>query len=147
MTITRCFLIVWLLLQITVCRGASRFDGTWWGTFDSQPTELLPDGSYPQKVNAFELRLHERKGAVTGEFERRGTNVGPAQRLMYGKLFGDRACFDVITEETDMRWCLVARGNRLTGTWSNGPEGGPLLDGAGVGARLFKIAAQRVPAE
>ena len=107
---TRCLMIVWLLIQTTVCQGASRLDGIWRGTFGSQPTELLPDGSYPEKVNTFELRLHESKGAVTGEFERRGGNVGPVQRLMHGKLFGHRACFDVIADETDMRWGVVIRG-------------------------------------
>ena len=55
-----------------------------------------------------------------------------------------QACFDVIAEGTDMRWCVVASGNRLAGSWSTGPEGGPLLDGAGAGIRLFKVSGRRV---
>jgi len=38
-----------------------------------------------------------------------------------------------------MRWRVVVHGNRLTGVWDRGPEGGPPLEGLGPGARLFKI--------
>jgi hypothetical protein len=38
-----------------------------------------------------------------------------------------------------MRWCVQASGGRLTGSWSAGPEGGPMLGGAGTGARFFVI--------
>jgi hypothetical protein len=61
-----------------------------------------------------------------------------------GKLFGARAYFDVDTDGEDMRWCVLVRGNRFTGSWSSGPEGGPVLGGAGAGARFYKITGQRV---
>jgi hypothetical protein len=133
-----------LLTQAALCHAAPRFDGTWRGAYNSQPTELLPDGSYPEKVNEYELRLHESNGTVTGEFQRRGSNSSPSLRVTNGKLFGDRACFDLVADDRDMRWCVVVHGNKLTGAWSLGPEGGRFLGGAGPGARLFKISGRKV---
>jgi hypothetical protein len=104
---------------------------------------LLQDGSYPEAVNEFELRLRESRGAVTGEFRRLGPSPSMAQTIKNGKLFGDRVCFDVIAENSDMRWCISVRATRLEGTWSSGPEGGPLLGGGGVGARLFSVIGAR----
>lgn len=140
----RLFLVFWLVMYAPLCLAASRFDGTWQGTYNSQPTELLPDGSYPEKVNQYVLRLHESNGTVTGAFQRRGPNSGPGRSAMNGKVFGDRACFDILADEVDMRWCVVVRGDRLTGVWSLGPEGGPLLGGLGPGARLFKISGRKI---
>jgi hypothetical protein len=135
------FLALVLLICAPLSQAVSRFDGTWRGTYNSQPTELLPDGSYPEKVNEYELRLHESNGTVTGEFQRRGSKSGASRTLMNGKLSGGRACFDILADDDDMRWCVIVRGNRLTGVWDRGPEGGPLL---GPGARLFKISGSKV---
>jgi predicted nuclease of predicted toxin-antitoxin system len=138
------FLALGLLICAPLSQAVSRFDGTWRGTYNSQPTELLPDGSYPEKVNEYELRLHESNGTVTGEFQRRGSKSGASRTLMNGKLSGGRACFDILADDDDMRWCVIVRGNNLTGAWSLGPEGGPLLRGAGPGARLFRISGSKV---
>ena len=146
---------VWLLLCASLCQAATRFDGTWRGTYNSlhydRPQE--PDGPLEQ-INEFELRLHERKGIVTGEFARRtpvpsGAVEGPAVEdprlsILNGKIFGDRACFDVVNEYGDMRWCVIVRGNKLSGTWSGGPEGGPILGGAGAGVRFYEISGRKV---
>jgi len=137
------FLGLSLLAAPPVSKAISKFDGTWTGTYNSQPTNLLPDDSYPEAVNNFELRLHESKGAVTGEFRQLGRARSFEEPIRNGRLFGDRACFDVVTEDDDMRWCISVRCPRLEGTWSRGPEGGPLLGGGGVGARLFKVGGIR----
>lgn len=64
-----------------------------------------------------------------------------------GKRFGDSACFDIVSADDDMRWCVKARGNRMDGPWSQGGQGGPLLAGAGAGTRLFGIKGDRVLAK
>jgi len=132
-----------LLVLASVC-SASVFDGRWRGTYNGQPTTLLPDGSYPETVTPFELRLQEKNGGITGEF-RGGAHDAAAEAypLKNGKIFGNRACFDIVIGSEDMRWCVLVRGNRLRGTWSEGPEGGPLLGGAGAGARLFGITGSK----
>jgi hypothetical protein len=94
-------------------------------------------------VNEFEIGVHESSGSITGEFRRLRPFPGLVRPLENGKRFGKRACFDVKTEEGDMRWCIQARGEQLSGTWSNGPEGGALLNGAGEGARIFSITGKR----
>lgn len=139
-------LVAGIVLSSLVCmavRAASGLDGTWRGTYNSQPTALMPDGSYPEKVNAFELRLQDKKGTISGDFSTQD-ETRKIQPVKNGKRFGNRACFDIVLDSDDMRWCVEARGNRLSGTWSEGPQGGPLLNGAGAGARLFKITAARV---
>ena len=79
---------------------------------------------------------------VTGDFQRRPNTSRIA--LVNGKLFGDRACFDIVEDDLDMRWCVAVRSKTLTGIWSRGPEGGPLLGGLGAGVRLFKITGRKV---
>lgn len=98
------FLALWLVIHAPLCQAASRFGVTWRGTYNSQTTELLPDGSYPEKANDYELRLHESNGTVTGEFQRRGPSSDIAHLVMNGKLFGDRVCFDIVADDDDMRW-------------------------------------------
>jgi len=85
-----------------------------------------------------------RRGIVTGEFQRRGTNSSSNRPLASGKLFGDRACFDVVNEYGDMRWCVTVSGDRLSGAWTRGPQGGRILGGAGFGVRSFDIDARKV---
>jgi len=136
-----------VVLGVLVCfvaSAVSQFDGTWRGTFNGQPTTLMPDGSYPETVSAFELRMQDRDGIIVGQF-RLAHEKGKLQPLKNGKRFGSRACFDVELDSDDMRWCVQVKGDQLTGAWSKGPQGGPLLNGAGAGARLFKIAGSRVP--
>ncbi len=132
------FFIVWLALA-----GESRFDGTWRGTYNSQPNSTRTGGSYPKIQNEFMLRLHEKAGLITGDFQVLRPSPGRVQPVMDGKRFGDRACFDLTAGGDDMRWCVLVSGKKLTGAWSRGPEGGPMLRGAGAGARLFKIAAHK----
>ena len=128
---------LWLCGFMAVCL-ASEFDGTWHGTYNGQSTTLLPDNTFPETVSDFELRLIDRNGKITGEF-RDGGEHGAWVRIRNGKRFGERACFDVVRGRDDMRWCVQAASEKLAGAWSSGPQGGPLLRGAGVGARLFKI--------
>ena len=52
----------------------------------------------------------------------------------------NRACFDILLDSEDMRWCVQVRRNQLIGAWSKGPEGGPLLGGAGPGSASSKLA-------
>jgi len=57
-----------LMLWLLVCgaaQAASKFDGTWHGTYNGQPEKLMPDGSYPETVNAFELRLKDNRGNIS----------------------------------------------------------------------------------
>ena len=136
--------ILLLATSSLTSKAASRFDGVWHGTYNSQPTALLADGSYPEVVGEFEIRIWEKARSIYGSFQRRGSGQGPILPIKNGRRFGDRACFDVITESGDMRWCVSARGSRLEGTWSSGPQGGALLDGAGLGIRLFAISGIRL---
>lgn len=139
------FLALWLLICVPLCHAASRFDGTWRGTYNSLHYERLPQAGDPlEQINEFELRLHVYQGTVRGEFQRRGTNSGPDRPVTNGKMFGDRACFDVVNEYDDMRWCVVVHGNKLSGSWSGGPEGGPIFGGAGAGVRSYDIDGRKV---
>jgi len=61
-----------------------------------------------------------------------------------GKRYEDRACFDVVIGPEDMRWCVQVNARQLDGSWSGGPEGGPMLGGAGTGARFLKISGSKV---
>jgi hypothetical protein len=142
---SRFLLALWLLICVPVCHATSRFDGTWRGTYNSLYYERPPEAGDPfEQRNEFELRLHVRQGTVTGEFQRRGTNSGPDRPVTNGKIFGDRACFDVVNEYGDMLWCIVVHGNKLSGTWTKGPEGGPILGGAGFGVRSFEISGHKI---
>jgi hypothetical protein len=100
----RLLAIVGLSPSVLVSWPASPFDATWRGTYHSQPTELRTDGTYPEKVNEFELQLREHSGALIDEIDLR-RNAG-AKPITNGKLFGSRACFDIVTENDDMRWCV-----------------------------------------
>lgn len=142
MNLTFCALL--LLMSGTPTPAApSKFEGIWLGTYNSQPTALLPDGTYPENVHQFELHLQERGRSIRGYLRGLGPVSGPVLPIKNGRRFGDRACFDVITENGDMRWCVSARGDRLEGAWSSGPQGGSSLRGAGAGARLFAISGTR----
>jgi len=126
-----------------VCEGAkARFDGVWTGMFYSQPTELASDGSYSEHRNRFQIQLREHNDIVKGKLRIFDGHANKEIGVQNGKRFGKRACFDVILG-SDMRWCVYLQGRRLKGSWSTGPEGGTLLDGAGPGARLFGIDAVR----
>lgn len=151
----RLLLVFWLAMYAPFCLAASRFDGTWQGTYNSLHYDHPQEPGAPlEQTNEFELRLHERKGIVTGEFTGRtpvtsGAALGLPREgsrllILNGKIFDDRACFDVVNEYGDMRWCVTVRGNKLSGTWSGGPEGGPILGGAGAGARFYEISGRKV---
>ncbi|HWF45543.1 MAG TPA: hypothetical protein VG168_00940 [Bryobacteraceae bacterium] len=120
-----------------------RFAGAWIGTFNSQPTKLAPDGSYPEVVNRFRLELLARNRVLNGSLTPvTGTDQSP-RPISHAGLFHNKLCFDVDLDQIDQRWCVVAKGDRMTGVWTNGPEGGKLLAGMGGGARLFSIQARR----
>jgi hypothetical protein len=142
MTFKQLGVVGMLFLAFAVATRASEFDGTWRGAYNGQPITLMPDGSFPETVTQFELRLHAKNHGFAGTF-RRLQGGDSFQPLKNAKRFGDHICFDVTLDSEDMRWCVRARNNQLRGTWSAGPEGGPLLSGAGVGARLFKIEASK----
>jgi hypothetical protein len=137
-----------VLLSLLLCtapsRSASVLTGTWRGTYNSMPAQLLPDGSYPERVNGFQLNLRVVNGAVLGRFEPIGAGIAPAQDIRNYAQVGSRHCFDITAADgDDMRWCLRLRGDRLEGVWNRGPEGGPIAAGLGIGARLFKVSAAR----
>jgi len=137
-------ILVWAV-ALASANAASPLSGIWRGTYHTQPNKLLPDGAYPENVSKFEISLKEDAGRVTGEFRKLGPVPDRTLRIENGKMFGTRACFDIILDEEDSRWCVEARRDRLIGSWARGPEGGPLLDGAGTGARLFGITGSRQP--
>ena len=138
-------LALWLLICVPLCPAASKFDGTWRGAYNSLHYERLPQAGDPlEQINEFELRLRVRHGTVTGEFQRLGANTSPDRHVTNGKIFGERACFDVVDEYSEMRWCITASGDRFSGTWTKGPEGGPILGGAGFGVRAFDISGRKV---
>jgi hypothetical protein len=74
--------VVLILLSVIyppLSHAASRFDGTWRGTYNSLHYDRLPEADSPlEQISEFELRLHERKGIVTGEFTRRTPVPGGA---------------------------------------------------------------------
>ena len=125
--------ILWLLFGVALA-VASELDGTWRGTYKGQPTTLMPDGTFPETITAFELRLHERNGEITGEFREKGKKADSLLSQERERNSGNRACFDILLDSEDMRWCVQVRRNQLIGAWSKGPEGGPLLGGAGPGS-------------
>ncbi|GEM_PF-4127539 len=144
-------LILCILLSPPLsARGRARFNGTWRGTFRDMPTGTEPrtrDNPAGESTHPFELTLHEKGRWITGEF-RQTDAPGPSQRVKHAGRFGDRACFDVMSsdgENEDMRFCVVLQSGNLTGIWSGGPQGGPILGGMGPGARLFEVRAKRVP--
>jgi hypothetical protein len=100
-----------------------------------------------ESVHGFELRLKEVGGRITGDF-RQVDSTAPARVLKNARRFEDRACFDVDTDDgMDMRWCVTLHRGDLVGMWNKGPEGGRILGGQGIGARLFEVKAKRVPAK
>jgi hypothetical protein len=138
------FIIGFSLLALGEAIATSSFNGVWRGTFNGQPTTRNADGTYPETITAFELTLRRNGTTLTGEFRRLGGQSAARILIRNGKMFGDRGCFDLIDSAQDMRWCLTVGQNELSGIWSRGPEGGPLLDGLGIGTRLFGIKAERV---
>jgi hypothetical protein len=119
--------------------------GTWQGAFNSMPTVLGTNGSYPERINRFTLWLRKGDHGLVGEFEPIGPGIAPAQKFEAVRGADDRYCFDLRTADgEDLRWCIRVGGNTLTGLWDRGPEGGPAQGGLGTGARLFKIEAKRV---
>lgn len=145
MTLRRLFASFGLLcLVCVVVFAASEVDGTWRGTFNGQPIQLMPDGSFPETVNRFELRLREEGGGrIVGDFRNLDEGKPTRHPISSGGRFGDHVCFDVVIAPEDMRWCVQASGNNLTGSWSAGPKGGPMLGGAGTGARFFRISGSK----
>lgn len=139
------FLVVgiWVFSSALLCQAAKGFDGKWRGAYHSQPTALQKDNSYPEVVNQFEIELHEASGRITGAFRYLGPGAAFSLPVTNGRMFGSRACFDIVTRDDDMRWCVAVRRNKLIGTWTTGPAGGPLLNGMGAGVRLFRISADR----
>jgi hypothetical protein len=132
------------ILAASAARRGSTLVGTWQGTYHSMPRRLLPDGSYPEVINSFTLTVRKEGETLVGRFEPNGPGIAPTQEIRsYGR-FGSRDCFDISEGDgVDMRWCVVVRGNRLTGVWNMGPEGGPFT-GNGVGVRFFEVSAVRV---
>lgn len=119
------------------------FEGTWQGTFKSQPPRRRSNGAHPEESHKFELQLHRHADKVVGWFRSLDSDSSARQSIQNGKMFGQRVCFDVFDQGEDLRWCVSVRQNRLQGVWSRGPEGGPLLGGMGAGVRLFAVSAER----
>jgi len=136
------FLVACSLLLVVGATGES-VSGTWRGTFRSQPQKLLADGTYPETVNRFELTLRETAAGISGEFKDLEAEPPVRHPIKNGGRFGERACFDIIDDGKDMRWCVSVRRGRLIGIWNRGPEGGPMVDGMGIGVRIFSIVADR----
>lgn len=145
-TMFRCTTAVLLTLLLCAAPGSSAgvLTGTWRGTYNSMPAQLLPDGSYPERVNGFQLSLRVVNGAVLGRFEPIGTGIAPAQDIRNYSQVKGLHCFDITAADgDDMRWCVRSRGTHLAGVWNRGPEGGPTAGGSGIGARLFRVSAAR----
>ena len=134
------------LVLVPQCGGAgAAILGTWRGTYNSMPTALQPDGSYPEGVNTFRLLIRTDRSGLLGRFESVGDGIAPTQDIGAIQSVSGRYCFDIIADDsTDMRWCVSAHGDKLRGFWNRGPKGGPLQNGAGTGSRLFNVEARRI---
>ena len=89
---THRFAVLYLVCAVTCI--ASELDGTWRGTFHGQPTHLLPDGTYPETVTGFELRLSEaRDGCIVGEFRVINGGKNTPQPIRNGKRFDESRLF------------------------------------------------------
>lgn len=111
----------------------TQFNGTWRGAFKGQAVKLMPDGSFPETVHKFELHLVSRHGITTGWLVDGSEKPITRRRIVDVGRFGDRLCFDVRDVGVDMRWCVSINKNHMYGSWSLGPQGGPLLNGMGSG--------------
>lgn len=116
--------------------------GTWRGTFNGQPLELKPNGSYPEIVTPFELRLAVKAGKLTGTLvivDRKARKI----RIKNSQCDQDGCSFEVM-DNADcevMAWRVERVETRLEGNRNSGPLT-PL--GIGAGARLFRITARRI---
>jgi hypothetical protein len=128
------------LFSLALIASFADLNGTWIGTFNGQPQELLPDGSYPETVTRFKLALKTQGSRVTGTFSNLDEVPRRTQPVQHARRIDDMFCFDVFDAGNDHRWCVRARGVDLEGTWSGGPAGG---GGLGVGSRLFDVRAKR----
>jgi len=132
------------LLAVALPASSADLDGVWAGTFNGQPQELLPDGSYPETVTRFQLILKTQGSHVIGTFTNLDEALPKAQPIQNGKRIDGRFCFDIFISGEDCRWCIRAHGSDLEGTWNGGPEGGPAAGGLGAGARLFGVRAKKL---
>jgi hypothetical protein len=133
-----------LLFFILTCAGTlvasmAELGGEWVGTFNGQP-----DGSYQETQTKFELALKANGNTITGTFTNLGESPPKSQQIRDGGRFGKDFCFSVVISGEPCRWCIRANKTILDGVWNRGPEGGPMLGGLGVGARLFRIRANKV---
>ncbi len=123
---------------LAISKFESQYVGEWAGTFHQQPGPKSRD----EGIAAFRLVFTENRGRLAGNFY---TPSGPAGGISLRGVgtFDYGLCFDVIEGEEDMRWCVRSTGSTMSGVWSGGPQGGPILGGLGVGVRLFQIDARK----
>ena len=119
--------------------------GEWNGFFRGQPVRQGEQNANEVRESRTPFVLHVgtagRKlgGYVliktpSGSFLRRPLlNVGRFDRMV---------CFDVVNGK-DMRWCVVASGSKLEGSWSEGPTT-PGFFPRGGGMRIFGIDGVRL---
>jgi hypothetical protein len=117
--------------------------GTWRGTFNGQPVDVKPDGSYPETVTRFDLKLMVERGRLSGVLR----VTGPYKRttpIQHTQCDPEGCGFEVVdNNDGDVNtWRVEAHGDKLIGSRNRGRMT-PL--GIGTGARFFQIKARRVP--
>jgi hypothetical protein len=118
--------------------------GTWEGLFNGQPTQLRPDGSYPETRTKFRLNLRFSQSAkLTGTLIVLEPEVRTSP-IRKSRCDPDGCSFEVVDYsdgEIPQAWRVWIEGGALRGTRNRGPL---RPYGIGPGARLFKIEGQRV---
>ena|SRR5579884_4108625 len=116
--------------------------GQWKGTFNGQPTELKPDGSYPETVSRFELQLVIRGSSLQGTLKVIG-NPGITAPIQHATCDPEGCFFEVIDnlDHEIMTWRVEPMGNEMKGSRGRGR-----INPSGIipGARIFRLRALRV---
>jgi hypothetical protein len=130
------------LAAVLHAQGSPSVAGTWKGVFNGQP-EPQPDGSDPETVTPFTLRLEFQHGTLRGVLT---VLKAPAKmsRIRKSRCDSGGCSFEVVDygdEKTPQAWRIWVEGGKLHGMRNRGPLG---ILGIGGGMRLFQIEAQSV---
>jgi hypothetical protein len=118
--------------------------GTWEGLFNGQPTQLLPDGSYPETRTKFRLSLgFSQSTKLTGTLTVLEPHARTSQ-IRNSRCDPDGCSFEVVDYgdgTTPQAWRIWIEGGDLRGMRNRGTS---RPYGLGLGARLFRIEGRRV---
>jgi hypothetical protein len=132
------------LLMLVDAHPRHTLAGTWEGLFNGQPTQLQPDGSYPETRTKFRLTLQfPGSSKLIGTLTVFGPQTHVSQ-IKNPRCDPDACSFEVVDygdENTPQAWRIWTENGELLGIRNRGPL---RPYGTGPGARLFKIEARRV---